>query len=73
MTVWKNTATLAETTSALVSAILAGEDVETDAVYNNQVIDVPSVEEAVTVITADNLGELIEAGNFSQEAIDGAE
>ena len=73
MTVWKNTATLAETTSALVSSILAGEDVETDAVYNNQVIDVPSVEEAVTVITADNLGELIEAGNFSQEAIDGAE
>ncbi|MBR1845133.1 MAG: sugar-binding protein [Oscillospiraceae bacterium] len=73
MTVWKNTATLAETTCDLVSTILNGQTPSAPASYNNQVKDVPSVEEAVTVITIDTLPDLIAAGNFSQSDIDAAQ
>lgn len=73
MTVWKNTATLAETTCSIVSTILNGGTPATTTTYNNQVIDVPSVEEAVTVITNDNLPGLISDGYFTQSAIDAAE
>ena len=73
MTVWKNTATLAETTCDLVSTILNGQTPRAPASYNNQVKDVPSVEEAVTVITIDTLPDLIAAGNFSQSDIDAAQ
>ena len=70
MTVWKNTATLAETTCEVVRAILGGSTPATTTTYNNHNIDVPSVEEAVTVITADTLPDLISAGYFTQAAID---
>ncbi len=73
MTVWKNTATLAETTCGLVADLLNDKTPATDATYNNQTKDVPSVEQAVTVITAENLPDLISAGNFSQSEIDAAQ
>ena len=73
MTVWKNTATLAETTCALVADLLNGSTPATDATYNNQVIDVPSVEQAVTVVDQSNLADLIAAGSFSQSDIDAAQ
>ena len=73
MTVWKNTATLAETTCELVNGILGGGTPSTTTTYNNQNVDVPSVEEAVTVITETNLEDLISEGYFSQSEIDAAE
>ncbi len=73
MTVWKNTATLAETTCDLVAELLNGNTPETGATYNNQVKDVPSVEQAVTVVDATNLPDLIADGSFSQSDIDAAQ
>lgn len=73
MTVWKNTATLAQTTCEMVSKILNGETPETAATYNNQTKDVPSIEEEVTVIDKDNLQSLIDDGSFNQADIDAAE
>ena len=70
MTVWKNTATLAVATVDLVADLLNGNVPSTDAVYNNQVIDVPAVEQAVTVVDADTLPGLIADGSFSQSDID---
>ena len=49
-----NTADLAATTCDMVNAILSGSDVATSTTYNNKVIDVPSSETEVTVITQDN-------------------
>ena len=73
MTVWKNTATLAKTTVTLVSDVLGGKTpANATASYNNQVKDVPSVQEKVTVLDKDNLQQYIDAGNFSQADIDAA-
>lgn len=72
MTVWKDTSTLAKTTCDIVKTILDGGTPDTTTTYNNQNIDVPSVEEAVTVVDKAKLSELIAAGSFSQESIDSA-
>ena len=62
MTIWKNTATLAATTCDLVNAILSGTTPSTSTSYNNGVIDVPSAETEVTIITKDNVSEPVDAG-----------
>ena len=42
MSVFKDTRTLAEQTVAMVASIIAGEEPETNATYDNKVFDVPS-------------------------------
>ena len=72
MTVFKNTATLATSTCDLVGALLNEKTPEASATYNNQVIDVPSTEVAVTVVDKEKLAELIADGTFDQAKIDAA-
>lgn len=71
MTVFKNTATLAADSVAMASSILNKQSVATDTTYNNQTIDVPSKQTPVTVITKDNLEEILvtETGTFTMDQI----
>lgn len=55
MTVWKNTGILAADAIKMATDILSGNKPETSSTYNNGVIDVPSKQTAVTVLTKDNL------------------
>ena len=55
MTVWKNTGILASDAIKMATDILSGNKPETSSTYNNGVIDVPSKQTAVTVLTKDNL------------------
>lgn len=71
MTIWKNTASLAQTTCDMVSAILDGREPATTATYNNGVKDVPSAETPVTVITIENVNEPVDAGYVSKDDITG--
>ncbi len=71
MTIWKNTASLASTTCDMVNAILSGSTPSTSTTYNNGVIEVPSNETAVTVITIDNINEPVDAGYVSASDIEG--
>lgn len=73
MTVWKNTATLAQVTCDMVSEILGGGTPATDAQYNNGNKDVPSTQAEIVVVDADKLTELIGDGSFSQDDIDNAQ
>ena len=75
MTVFKNTAVLAQDTCDMAAEILGGGTPATNASYNNKVKDVPSKETEVTVVDSENLQKLIDekAGpQFDQAAIDGA-
>ena len=72
MTVWKNTATLAKTTCDMVSEILGGGTPKTDATYNNQKKDVPSIQAEIVVVDKAKLEELVKNGDFSQDDIDNA-
>jgi putative multiple sugar transport system substrate-binding protein len=72
MTVWKNTATLAKVTCDMVSEILGGGTPKTDATYNNQSKDVPSIQAEIIVVDKPKLEELIGNGDFNQADIDSA-
>ena len=72
MTVWKNTATLAKVTCDMVSEILGGGTPATDATYNNQSKDVPSIQAEIVVVDKPKLEELIGNGDFNQANIDSA-
>ena len=65
MTVFKDTRTLAADAVAMAVAVLGDKDVDTDASYNNGVMDVPSKQTAVVVVTADNWeAALIDSGYY---------
>lgn len=58
MTVYKDPSALVDATVAICDAILAGETYPTETTYNNDVMDVPSVQCAVVTVTADNIAEV---------------
>ena len=57
MTVYKDPNALVTATMGIVDAILVGEEAEYDTTYNNNVMDVPSIQADVVTITADNIVE----------------
>lgn len=70
MTVFKNTSTLAFDTMNIVSEIIKGVHVPTDATFDNGVKEVPGICTSVTVITNDNYyTELVSSGYYTDEQI----
>ena len=61
MTVWKNTAVLAEDAISMALDVLAGKTPETTSTYDNNVKKVPAKQTAVTVIDKENVKLLAEA------------
>ena len=57
MTVYKDPNTLVTAAMSIAESLLAGEEVKYDTTYNNNVIDVPSIQADVTTITRDNIVE----------------
>jgi putative multiple sugar transport system substrate-binding protein len=62
MTVYKDPKDLVDATLLIIDAILAGEVPETNAVYSNDVIDVPSMQCPVVTVTTDNIVEIFFEG-----------
>lgn len=58
MTVFKDPGILVKDTMNLVDTILSGKKPEVNASYNNNVIDVPSIQSDVVIVTRDNLKEV---------------
>jgi len=71
MTIWKNTASLANTTCDMVNSILGKTEPATTTTYNNGTSEVPSNETPVTVITLDNIKEPVDAGYVKAADIEG--
>lgn len=72
MTVFKDTRTLAQDAMDMAIAILEGNAPETDAAYNNGVIDVPSKQTPVVVVTRENVKEvLIDSGYYAASQFTG--
>lgn len=61
MTVWKNTAILAEDAIAMALDVLAGKNPYTSSTYDNNVKKVPAKQTTVTVINKSNIKLLVEA------------
>lgn len=61
MTVWKNTDILARDAVEMAMAILSGSKPAVSSAYNNNVIDVPAKQTPVTVLTKENLNDLLAA------------
>ena len=57
MTVYKDPKALVKATMEIVDALLTGKEVQYDTTYNNNKIDVPSIQVGVEVITKDNIVE----------------
>ncbi len=55
----------------VVADLLEGKEIEPDLTYNNEVFDVPTKTYAPTVIDADNVDFLIDAGMYTEEEIHG--
>ena len=65
--IFNNTSLLSGVAIDMVDAVMKGEEVKTDNVYNNENIDVPSVSVSSTIITIDNYKEeLIDSGHISE-------
>lgn len=62
MTVYKDPQDLVEATIGIIDAILAGEEPQTNTLYSNDVIDVPSVQCPVVTVTTDNIAEIFFEG-----------
>ncbi len=74
MTVFKDTRTLASDAMNMAIEILEGKTPSTDASYNNGVIDVPSKQTPVVVVTKDNVKEaLIDSGYYEASEFTGLE
>lgn len=72
MTVFKDTRTLAADSVAMALDILDGKEPETDTTYNNEVIEVPSKQTPIVVVTKDNVKEaLIDSGYYEADAFTG--
>lgn len=74
MTVFKDTRILASDSVAMAVSILNGETPATDTTYNNEVIDVPSKQTDVTIITKDNVKSvLVDSGYYDASEFTGLE
>ena len=62
MTVYKDTQALVKGTLAIVDALKAGEEPATDTTYNNDAMDVPTVQAEVVTVTAENIAEIFFEG-----------
>ena len=72
MTIFKDTRILAADSVAMAVSVLNGETPATDTTYNNEVIDVPSKQTDVTIITQDNVqSELIDSGYYDASEFTG--
>lgn len=58
MTVYKDPQALVDATFSIIKALGAGQEPETNAVYNNNAADVPSIQCDVVTVTADNIAEV---------------
>ncbi len=58
MTVYKDSQALVKGTAAIIDALIAGKTPATDTVYNNDAMDVPTVQADVVTVTADNIAEV---------------
>ena len=58
MTVYKDSQALVKGTAAIIDSLIAGEEPATDTVYNNDAMDVPTVQAEVVTVTADNIAEV---------------
>lgn len=74
MTVFKDTRILAADSVAMAVSVLNGETPATDTTYNNEVIDVPSKQTDVTIITKDNAKSvLVDSGYYDASEFTGLE
>lgn len=74
MTVFKDTSILAADSVAMAVSILNGEAPDTDTTYDNEVIEVPSKQTDVTVVTKDNVQSvLIDSGYYDASEFTGLE
>lgn len=65
MTIFKDTRVLAKDAMEMGIALLDGGTPATDATYNNLVIDVPSKQSPITIVTSDNVkAALIDSGYY---------
>ncbi len=72
MTVFKDTRTLAQDAMDMAIAILESNVPQTDATYNNTMIDVPSKQTPVVVVTKDNVKDvLIDSGYYAASQFTG--
>lgn len=68
--IFNNTTELAKVAIDMAVTYLNGEEVETNAVYNNGIFDVPSKAITATIITADNYeAELIGSGYITEDML----
>ena len=58
MTVYKDSQALVRGTKAIIDSLMAGETPKTDTTYNNDAMDVPTVQADVVTVTADNIAEV---------------
>ena len=58
MTVYKDPQALVDATFTIIEALFAGQEPETNAVYNNNAMDVPTIQCDVVTVTADNIAEV---------------
>ncbi|MBH1941727.1 sugar-binding protein [Mobilitalea sibirica] len=74
MTVFKDTRTLATDAMNMAISIIEGNTPATDTTYNNLIIDVPSKQTPVVVVTKDNVQEaLIDSGYYNADDFTGLE
>ncbi len=72
MTVFKDTRTLAQDAMDMAIALIKGEEAKTDVTYNNGAKEVPSKQTAVTVVTKDNVKDvLIDSGYYASSQFTG--
>ena len=68
--IFNNTTELAKVAVDMTAAYMAGEEVETNSVYNNGIFDVPSMAITATIITAENYeAELIGSGYITADML----
>lgn len=74
MTVFKDTRQLAQDAMDMAITVMEGNTPETDATYNNTVIDVPSKQTPVVVVSQDNVQQiLIDSGYYDASEFTGLE
>lgn len=68
--IFNDTSVLSNKTVYMIDAILKGEKIDTNSVYNNENIDVPAMAVDAKIVTADNYqAELIDSGYISEAAL----
>ncbi|MCR5161519.1 MAG: hypothetical protein K6C06_07090, partial [Lachnospiraceae bacterium] len=59
---------LVKGTAAILDSLIAGEEPVTDTVYNNDAMDVPTIQAEVVTVTADNIADVF----FASGVYDGS-